>query len=344
MPNIHIIWSFNGGGTRGIMQARAVQRLEERLGTQLASINGLKHYFIGTSTGAIVALALTKAQADGTPRYRGEDIVDLYYNDSPTIFPKSFWRLLLSLVSGCGRYPASGIESVFKKYLGGTTLGEHLHNVIVPATQTGPIFQPFFFKSYDKDDAKRQAWFVCRASTAAPQYFPPLADPSLGPDGCFIDGGILVNAPAISGLAEAMLQANDDDEFIVVSFGTGMYLRSYSYKMMRRAPVWRLLGTILDMLTGGQGYIVSYQLKLLMNKQIPQMFQHRDSAIRRFFNFDTLIPPDVDSIDDTSTATLDKLVALADDMIDVELKTDFDALCEMLKKIHAGTFSVRTGV
>jgi patatin-like phospholipase/acyl hydrolase len=344
MSNIHIIWSFNGGGTRGAMQARVVQRLEERLGTQLASISGLKHYFIGTSTGAIIALALTKPKADGTPLYGGGDILNLYYNDSPTIFPKNFWRLLLSLVVNCGRYPASGIESVFKKYLGSTTLGEHLHNVIVPATQTGPIFQPFFFKNYDEDDAKRQAWFVCRASTAAPQYFPPLADPSLGPDGCFIDGGIEVNAPAISGLAEAMLQADDDDEFIVVSFGTGKYLRSYSYKMMSRLWIGSLLNTVLDMLTGGQGYIVDYQLKMLMNKQIPRLFQHRDSAIRRYFNFDTMIPPDVDAIDDTSKKTLDKLVALADDMVDVELKDDFDALCKMLKKIQAGTFSVRTGV
>jgi hypothetical protein len=343
MPNIHIIWSFNGGGTRGIMQARVVQRLEERLGTQLASLDGFKHYFIGTSTGSIIALALTKPKADGTPLYHGGDIVNLYYNDSPAIFPKNFWRLLLSLVVNCGRYPASGIESVFKKYLGGTTLGEHMHNVIVPATQTGPVFQPFFFKNYDHDDAKRPAWFVCRASTAAPQYFPPLADPSLGPDGCFIDGGILVNAPAISGLAEAMLQCDDHDEFIVVSFGTGMYLRSYSYTMMKRLPIWRLLTTILKMLTGGQGYIVSYQLKLLLNKQMPQMFQRR-GAMRRFFNFDTMIPSDVDAIDDTSKKTLDKLVALADDMVDVELKDDFDSLCEMLKQIHAGTFSVKTGV
>ena len=137
----------------------------------------------------------------------------------------------------------------------------------------------------------------------------------MGPDGCFIDGGVLVNAPAISGLAEAMLNAGEDDEFIVVSFGTGMYLRSYSYKTMRRAPVWKLLGTVLDMLTGGQGYVVTYQLQLLMNKQIPQMFQHRSSPMRRFFNFDTMIPPDVDAMDDPRKKTLEKLVALADNMV-----------------------------
>lgn len=339
MPNIHIIWSFNGGGTRGIMQARAVQRLEERIGTQLASIANVKHYFIGTSTGSIVSLALTLPNADGTPHYSAKDVVNLYYSDSPTIFPKSYLRLLLSLVSGCGKYPASGIEYVFKKYFGDTTLGGHLHNVIIPATQTGPIFQPFFFKNYDKDDAKRPSWFVCRASTAAPQYFPPLADPSLGPDGCFIDGGILVNAPAISGLAEAELQAGDGDLFIIVSFGTGKYLRSYSYKTMRRAPVWKLLGIVLDMLTGGQGYIVSYQLRMLMNREHPHVFQRHASTIQRFFEFDTMIPPDVDAIDDTSRKTLDKLVALADDMIDRGLKDEFDSLCEMLKKIHSGTFN-----
>lgn len=327
-----------------MMQARAIQRLEERLNLHLASIKNVKHYFIGTSTGSISVLALTLPNADGTPKYWAKDIINLYYSDSPTIFPKSILRLLLSLVSGIGRYPASGIESVLKKYFGDTTLGAHLHNVIVPATQTAPIFQPFFFKSYDQDDAKRPSWFVCRGSTAAPQYFPPLADPSLGPDGCFIDGGIVVNAPAVSGLAEAMLQAGPDDEFIVVSFGTGMYLRSYSYKSMYRSPVWKLLGTVLDMLTGGQAYIVPYQTKELLEKQIPVLFNHRTSALRRFYNFDTLIPPDVDAIDDTSKKTLDKLVALADDMIDVELKDDFDALCEMLQKIHAGTFNVKVGV
>jgi patatin-like phospholipase/acyl hydrolase len=83
------ILSIDGGGVRGIIPARLLQALEER--TQ-KPVHQLFDLIVGTSTGGLIALALSCPTTENKPRYSAKNVVDFYLKQSPLIFPRSFFR------------------------------------------------------------------------------------------------------------------------------------------------------------------------------------------------------------------------------------------------------------
>ena len=88
------ILSLDGGGIRGIIPAMLLAELEQRSGRP---ISGLFDLIAGTSTGGLIALALTCPGADGTPRYAARELVGIYEREGPVIFARSLWRRIVTL-------------------------------------------------------------------------------------------------------------------------------------------------------------------------------------------------------------------------------------------------------
>jgi patatin-like phospholipase/acyl hydrolase len=324
------ILSINGGGIRGIIPATVLARIEQKTGRPISKLFKM---IAGTSTGGILTAGLTLPNSCGEPAYTAQQMLDLYFSEGPTIFDKNLiregWELF---VTGGAKYLADGIESVLKKYFVDAKYKNQLCRTIIAAYEATQR-EAWFFKNWDADDGERDVAYVCRASSAAPTYFPPLQN---GDDGCFIDGGVAANDPAVCALAEAILLAKPGDDFLLVSIGTGKYERPYTFKQLSGYRLWNWAGTILDILMDSQPQVANYQLQKILQIQMPEdrheLIRH---ALSRFFTFDTELDETTDAMDNADPANMQKLQALGNRIVDQEQTADFDAMCDRLLAILA---------
>jgi patatin-like phospholipase/acyl hydrolase len=324
------ILSVNGGGIRGIIPATVLDRIEKKTGRPIAKLFKM---IAGTSTGEILTAGLTLPDCCGNPAYTAEQMTNLYFKEGPKIFDKSLiregWELF---VTGGAKYKASGIEAVLKQYFGDAKYKDQLCRTIGAAYEATQR-QAWFFKNWDPDDGARDVAYVCRASSAAPTYFPPLQN---GATGCFIDGGVAANDPAVCAFAEAILLAKPGDDFLLVSIGTGKYERPYTFQQLSGYRLWDWAGTILDILMDSQPQVANYQLEKILQIQLPE--ERREllrTAKKRFYSFDTQLDETTDAMDNAALSNMQKLQTLGNRIVDDEQTADFDAMCDRLLAIVA---------
>lgn len=175
---IFTVLSIDGGGIRGIIPALILDYIEQQMkdllpkGTEKCQrrIANFFDLIAGTSTGGIIALALTKPEHMGRRAYTAADLVDLYMGEGENIFNRSAMH---RIYSGDGllnkKYPADGIEQVLEGYFGETKLSEATTRVLIPSydmrgarnhwkndfdCQRGG--HPRFFKNYALNDSKQK--------------------------------------------------------------------------------------------------------------------------------------------------------------------------------------------
>ena len=172
---------IDGGGIRGIIPAVILSYIErqmeclikERLsdGSEKEQLR-IANFFdliAGTSTGGIIALALTKpGDWKKRPEYTAEQLVDLYMNEGKNIFKRSTGHRIRS---GGGllnkKYPAGGIQKVLEEYFGDTRLDQAITDVLIPTYDMRGARvhwrkdfdcrrggHPRFFKNYSMKDSK----------------------------------------------------------------------------------------------------------------------------------------------------------------------------------------------
>jgi len=200
------ILSFDGGGIRGILSARIV----ERLGEARPGFAAKTDMFAGTSTGSILALALAKGLS-------AHDIVELYEDTGPHIFShRDFWdRFALDELRRAD-YAAEPLKRALKGSYGDTLVGDLGADILVPALNISR-WRPKFF---NKDDDSWTLWEVGLASAAAPTYLPGFT----GPDGCcYADGGLFANNPAPFAITETQIKGLRLDSVVMLSLGTGAF-------------------------------------------------------------------------------------------------------------------------
>jgi predicted acylesterase/phospholipase RssA len=106
-----------------------------------------------------------------------------------------------------------------------------------------------------------------RASSAAPTYFEPVRVSSV--DGsetrALIDGGIFANNPAMCAFVEAQKVFPRAKNYVILSIGTGVFSRSWSYEQVKD---WGVLEWLMPskgvpataMMSTGLSRTVDYQL------------------------------------------------------------------------------------
>ncbi len=202
------ILSIDGGGIRGAIPARILAKLEPQIGPCSKAFD----LICGTSTGGILAAGLAHTRDGKTPTYSAAQLLDLYVNDGPNIFARSWYEPAALLKV---KFPAFQIESVLQKYYGDVKLSTALTDVLIASFDQGK-WAPRFFKSRQaKLDAKLDVplWYAARATSAAPTYFPNIDD--------LVDGGVLgATNPSMLALTEARITWPGEDVFLL-SIGTG---------------------------------------------------------------------------------------------------------------------------
>jgi len=227
------ILAVDGGGIRGLIPAIVLAELERRLRERdpAATLASSFDLIAGTSTGGLIALALTTAGADGRPALDAAAMIELYSGpDAREIFA----RPPLERLPGIGhvsdlldpRYDLEGLERVLERRLGGRKVSEALTGLLVPSYDMRDR-TPRFFKPWNEEAQRLPAVDAGLATAAAPTYFPALR---LGKE-ALVDGGAFVNNPTIAATIEALKRTEgaplSPEDLLVVSLGTGQHERGY---------------------------------------------------------------------------------------------------------------------
>lgn len=210
-----MILSIDGGGIRGAIPARIMQRLDN-------DVPGWRDRVtirMGTSTGGLLALGLASGMSPA-------DMVEVYRRDGEAIFTDSVWDDIADVDCIFGaKYGLDGLAATLKRIFGNRCLRD-LSTVAVTAVdldrraKEGRSWAAKVFHNVpgaDDADLDVEAWKAGMYTAAAPLYFPDC-------DG-YVDGGLWAGNPALAALALAVDERNTDpvavDAVAILSLGTG---------------------------------------------------------------------------------------------------------------------------
>ena len=198
--NKKMVLSCDGGGIRGIIIARCLEKLEQIEGKRC---NELFSLMAGTSTGAIIAGALASG-------IKASELVNIYLNRGEEIFKKttSLWNRLLKW-----KYDKAGSKKIFQELFGTRILQDLPVDILISAKDTVRGETIFFEKR--KTFGNMLLREAVESSMSAPTYFRP--------NGRYIDGGIgSFNNPCYQAAVEAVHYLKyPEDKTIILSFGCG---------------------------------------------------------------------------------------------------------------------------
>lgn len=279
------VLSIDGGGIRGIIPSLVLAELERRAGRPAADLFDL---VAGTSTGGILALALTQPGPDGRPAHTAEQLVELYETEGPRIFSRDLLQRIRS-VDGLidEKYSAKGLESALQRYLHDTRLPDALTSVLVTAYDT-TAREPVLLRRGD-DLAMRDA---ARATAAAPTYFEPLPLRMEGRERSLIDGGVFATNPAMLAYAE-VARTHPGAEVALLSIGTGQLTRPLPYERVRRWGLLEWARPIIDVVFDGVADTIDLELEALLGP-----------GSGRYWRLQTALTEASDDLDDASPQNL----------------------------------------
>lgn len=288
------ILAIDGGGIRGLIPARVLGEIERRCGRPAGELFDL---VAGTSTGAIIACALTKP--DPLP---AAQIARIYLEEGPQIFDRS---LLKRITSADGyldeRYDADGLLASLRRHLGTARLPDARPAILLTVYDLERRSAVFLRRDDDLSMVD-----AAHASCAAPSYLEPVR---LG-SSTFVDGGVFATNPAMCAYAQAA-----GDLELLVSLGTGEHTRRLRYEEVKGWGRLEWARPVLDVVFDGTADAVDLQLGALMGPGYVRLQTPLDEA-----------SDDLDDVTPENLAALEReaerLIAARDD--------DLDRLCARL--------------
>ncbi|GJN03792.1 hypothetical protein PR202_ga21271 [Eleusine coracana subsp. coracana] len=333
------VLSIDGGGVRGIIPAKILAFLEEKLQELDGPDARIADYFdvvAGTSTGGLLTAMITAPDKNGRPLFPAKDLVPFYVEHSPKIFPQKNWFLskvagALSMVSG-PKYNGKYLHSLLRQHLGDLKLDKTLTNVIIPTFDIANL-QPTIFSSFElKHRPTKNALLsdITIGTSAAPTFFPAHYFETKSENGevrafNLVDGGMAANNPTLSAMSQVtkdIILGDDDffpvmptdyDKFMVISVGCGFNRNTtYSAKDAAKWGIFNWLikdGTapIVDMFNSASADMVDIHLCVLFRAL------HSSKNYLRI-QYDQLTGS-AGSIDDCSKENMDKLKSIGEELL-----------------------------
>jgi len=307
------VLSIDGGGIRGIIPAMVVAHIERKLGKPAHELFDL---MVGTSTGGILALGLSRPGESRPAQFSARRVVKLYEEQGANIFEYSLWRKLRT-VGGIldEAYSHEVLEDILGKYFAEATLGD----CEVPTMVTSYDIQnrrTVFLKSWHADHRPLLCRDAARATSAAPTYFEPKPLDTGDVLSVLIDGGIFMNSPSVSAYAEAR-KLFPDDPIAVLSLGTGELTRPIVFEETRTwgSALWVM--SLLDCMFDGVSKAADHQMQLFLGE--------------RYQRLQTSLEAASDDMDDASEENIRNLKRTARELINAN-----EAVLEQFFAIDAG--------
>lgn len=254
--------SMDGGGIRGILTVRVLERIEEKIPGFLDNVN----LFTGTSTGGLLALGLGAGMCP-------MDLRGMYEKFASRIFADSLLDQLKDLGTLVGaEFSYEPLKEVLEEYFPELTLAQLRKRVLVTAFKldnhgNGPggvrAWKMKLFHNYpgpDSDGFETVVDVGVRTSVA-PSYFPIYQG--------YIDGGVVASNPALCALAQSLdCRAGGQElkNIAMLSLSTGynphyLPIQEADWGLVQWAP--HLVNIMLE---GSQG-LVDFQCRQLLGER-----------------------------------------------------------------------------
>ncbi|SRR5579883_1329544 len=241
------VLSIDGGGIRGIIPATILAEIEKETGKRIFEMFDL---IAGTSTGGILAVALTKPDPNQPDRaqFKAEELVSLYEGEAGRLIfqhqpkfalepiidqalktIKNLFHLPQNNIEDLirPRFSSNGRQRVLEDRLGSTLIEKAVKEVFITSYDT-QLRRPVFFTSNLEREKKTGSFHnVCKgitmkdaamATSAAPTYFPACRidnqDTTYVPTGYYslVDGGVFANNPTALAIMEAIISYNNNNK------------------------------------------------------------------------------------------------------------------------------------
>jgi uncharacterized protein len=314
------VLNIDGGGIRGLIAVIILAYIEEVTKIRIALLFDL---IVGTSTGGIVTLGLTKPNHINKPQYSATDLIKFYEIEGPKIFQRSIRHKMFPIPLFQQKFRSRNIELVLAKYFGNTMLSEATNDILIPSFDVETL-SPYFFKRHKARNNPEKSDFLMRdvalSTSAAPTYFPPYKLKSqhpAEPEKVLIDGGLFANNPSLCGYVEAKWLYRETEHFLVVSIGTGNISRRVPFKAIKHAGIAGWSRHLLDIVFDGISDTVHYQLEHLLCT----------IGSRNYYRFQADVKDN--AIDDASAENIQFLKLIAYRIIE-ERNHDLNELCDKL--------------
>ena len=253
------ILSLDGGGIRGVLTIRLIERLSDQFPAFLENVD----LIAGTSTGGILALCLAAGLSPKHVREMYQDLGERVFREGPID--------LAAEKAFKADYSSDTLREIIKQVLGSVTLGDLKKKVLISAFDldnetikpgSPRTWKAKFFHNFDPEDADYQELVVDVAArtSAAPTYFPIYQG--------YIDGGVVANNPTMCAVAQSLEPKNGKQklqDLRVLSMGTGnnptfLTEKDGSWGLIKWAP--HLIGLMMD----GAVNLADYQCRQLLGK------------------------------------------------------------------------------
>lgn len=334
------ILSVDGGGIRGLISALVIAEIEARLSAKVGRPSRMDEYFhlfSGTSTGGLIALALTAPK-----KVSAEDLALFYTEDGPKIFHRGLGHTLGSLWGITGpKYSSGPLREAVERRLGDSKVSEASRDLLVTSYDMNKS-EPYFFKRWralESEDRDFPIADPALATSAAPTYFP---SHEIGYR-ALVDGGVFAANPSVAAIAEALGRQSDEpaklepDDLFLVSIGTGEFETRYTQAEVSK---WGKLGwiasggdepPILGAMLGGASDGADYWAHMLLNHSPGDDLPSSESIGRgpRYYRLQVDLFEAV-AMDDASKETLTVTLPGAAEQLIEERGAEIDAIVASL--------------
>lgn len=306
--NPYIILSVDGGGIRGVIPAHIISLFEKYWGLQSAEVFDA---FAGTSTGGIIAIALTTPDLKymNKPRYWASDIENLYVKNGAQIFDDS-WLHWITTLDGliAPKYNATNLQKLLTQMLGTTTLEEVIKDLFVISFDI-TTYQPFLFENIDHKTLHNSHLVnVALSTSAAPYYFPSHQDLQQN----LVDGGVVADNPALWAYFEALKHSPQvlDKDVYIFSIGTGTFPQAPD--TTTHAGLLQDINPIINELFDGSVDIVGEAFSALSAKNKVHYIRWQPS----------LTKSSQQALDNTAPENIQELLEIAEDYFNKQVSSE----------------------
>lgn len=291
------ILSIDGGGLRGVIPLQIIRHIESLTGEEIHNSFDL---IAGTSTGGLLTCALTFQDVDNIEgdhrKYSLDEIEEIYVKKGKKIFPsESYLSLKMNPIKKWfyPKFSPNALQEILEYYFGDARITNCMKPIFLTSYDMHRN-KPIFFTSREANllhERNPRLKDICRATSAAPTYFPSYRFSYDGENVICIDGGVFMNNPSLGALIEVLgnmkykyykVKENMDlSDIFILSLGTGKsnkVVDSFSSEKWGRLN-W--IKPIIDLTTNGPVKVIHNQLKTIF-----EMFINEDNYLRININID----------------------------------------------------------
>jgi hypothetical protein len=326
-PKTVRILSLDGGGVRGVAEARFLQHLEKKLGR---STSDTFHLIGGTSAGGVLATFLTVPEAPGSTKakYSAKNLVDILMKRSADMFVP----LYISLGGLFGpKYKTERFRSVASEYL----LDEETNNTTIPTMVIAYDMQIQDFKaitSWDEEEIFKKVDAVNSTAAAASYFQPCRISPVNDPEKSYIltDGGVGANNPTLFLLTKAMELYPDADHFEVLSVGSGYANRPLFYEDMKDAGLIQWIPHLTRIFINGQTTKDHKFLTRMFSSESDLQDIKQPLFRGKYSRWSPLLSRENTKLDNTDNINLMTIVSATDHYVELRQR-EFEELVDRLR-------------